>query len=133
MRGDLTPDGVAARFKSDRAVAVARRLRKRMTPAEQMLWNELRRIELPNSHFRRQTPIGPFIADFACLKAKLIIELEGGVHAAPDVAADDAQRCAWLEGRGLRVLRISNADVLKDVRAVARYVGTLARARLPQE
>jgi len=133
VRGDLTPDGVAARFKSDRAVTDARRLRKQMTPAEKALWVELRRLALPNTHFRRQAPFGPFIADFACLKAKLIVELEGGVHAAPDVASNDTERCAWLEGRGFRVLRVSNADVMKDVRAVARHVGAVATARLPQE
>lgn len=131
MRGDLTADGVAARFKSDRAVTNARRLRKQMTPAEKALWVELRRLALPATHFRRQAPIGPFIADFACLKAKLIIELEGGAHDAPDVAANDAERRSWLEGRGQRVLRISNADVLKDVRAVARHIGAMASARLP--
>jgi len=131
VRGDLTADGVAARFKSDRAVTNARRLRKQMTPAEKALWVELRRLALPATHFRRQAPIGPFIADFACLKAKLIIELEGGAHDAPDVAANDAERRSWLEGRGQRVLRISNADVLKDVRAVARHIGAMASARLP--
>ncbi|MBC7767978.1 MAG: endonuclease domain-containing protein [Phycisphaerales bacterium] len=133
MREDLTGDGVSARFKSDRAVGMARGLRKRMTPAEKALWHELRRLTLPGTHFRKQAPVGPFIADFACWKAKLVIELEGGAHNAPDVAANDAERRAWLEGRGLRVLRISNADVLKNAHAAARYVEAAAIARLSTE
>ncbi|MEJ0059914.1 MAG: endonuclease domain-containing protein [Terricaulis sp.] len=101
-----------------------------MTPAETALWYELRRNKLPGTHFRRQTPMGPFIADFACHRAKLIIEVEGGAHEAPDVALRDAERRAWIEGRGYYVLRVANARVLQDVRAVAREIVSFAELRL---
>jgi very-short-patch-repair endonuclease len=126
-RTDLTEDGVAARLKSDRATAVARRLRKDATPAEKRLWLALRRLRLDGTHFRRQTPIGPYICDFCCLKARLIIELDGGAHLAPDVALRDVERQKWLEGRGFRVLRFVNAEVLRDAEGVARAIGREAR------
>lgn len=132
MRDDLIDPGVAARFKSDRAVAIARRLRKSMTPAEQVLWFELRRAKLPGTHFRRQAPIGPFIVDFVCHAALLAIELDGGAHSAPDVALRDFDRRQWLEGRGYRMMRFANAEVLCDPRRVARAICALASTRLPQ-
>jgi very-short-patch-repair endonuclease len=126
----LTEPGVAARLKSDRAVPIAKRLRKQMTPAEKALWAVLRRVAPEQAHFRKQAPIGPFIADFASHAAKLIVELEGGAHNAPDTAARDAERGAWIEGRGYEVMRIRNEEVLKDVDAVAKYVAAVASARL---
>lgn len=129
MRENLTQNGVAARFKSDRAVATARRLRKTMSPAERLLWFELRRLRLDGSHFRRQAPMGPFVVDFLCHGAKLVIEIDGGAHETPDVAANDAQRQRWIEGRGYRVLRFSNADVLHNPLAVAERIFAHARLR----
>lgn len=122
MRDDLTASGAAARFKSDRAVGIARRLRKQMSPAETRLWAELRRLPLEGSHFRRQAVLGPFIADFLCHRAKLVIELDGGAHRAPDVALRDSERAAWIAGRGYRVLRFTNAEVLSDPTGVAHRI-----------
>lgn len=133
MREDLTPPGIATRFKSNRAVAIARRLRKAMTPAEQALWFELRRGRVLGTHFRRQAVIGPFVVDFVCHAAKLAIEIDGGAHNAPDVAARDVERQQWIEGRGYRVLRFANAEVLCDPRRVARAICALSLARLPKD
>lgn len=132
MREDLTPDGVAARYKSDHAVTTARRLRKDMTPAERALWFELRRRHLEGTHFRRQTPMGPFIADFVCHGARLVIELDGGAHRAPDVAARDLERQRWIEGRGYRVLRFANAEILSNVKDVATRIHAEVKMRMSQ-
>jgi very-short-patch-repair endonuclease len=82
MRSDLPNENSAAHFKSTRAVVAARRLRRTMTRAECALWVELRRLPLKGTHFRRQAPFGPFIADFLCHGARLIIEVDGGAHSA---------------------------------------------------
>jgi very-short-patch-repair endonuclease len=81
----------------------ARRLRRDMTMAEKKVWAVVRHRQLEGLHFRRQVPIGPFIADFCCLAAKLIVEVDGGQHA--DSAHDDA-RTRWLEREGFVVLRL---------------------------
>lgn len=73
--------------------------------------------------------MGPFVVDFLCHGAKLVIEIDGGAHEAPDVAANDAQRQRWIEGRGYRVLRFSNADVLHNPLAVAERIFAHARLR----
>jgi very-short-patch-repair endonuclease len=82
-----------------------------MTDAEKALWRALEAIPVYGSHFRRQVPIGRFAADFACLKAKLLVELDGGQHSRADVAAMDAARTAWLEAEGCRVIRFWNAEL----------------------
>jgi very-short-patch-repair endonuclease len=124
----LTEAGVSARLKSDGAVAIARRLRKAMTPAEKALWFALRKLPLEGTHFRRQAPMGPFIADFVCHSAKLIIELDGGAHRAADVALRDVERQRWIEGRGYRVLRIENARALANSHAVAEEIFAYVKA-----
>ena len=74
-----------------------------------------------NEHkFRRQQSLGPYIADFVCLEKRLIIEIDGGQHAGQVVS--DAERTAWLEGHGFRVLRFWNHDVLKDIEAVVDVI-----------
>jgi very-short-patch-repair endonuclease len=130
MRSDLPDQNSAANFRSERAVVVARRLRQSMTKAECALWVELRRLPLKGTHFRRQAPFGPFIADFLCHKARLIVEVDGGAHSAPDRAVHDLERQQWIESRGYRVLRFSNAEVLADTLRVARAVFAEADARM---
>jgi very-short-patch-repair endonuclease len=96
----------------------ARKLRREMTDAERRLWTQLRRHQLAEVRFRRQFPVGPYIVDFMCLEAKLVIEIDGGQHLE---SASDAVRSNWLEGQGFRVLRFWNHDVLMrtdDVLAV---------------
>ena len=88
------------------AVYFARELRGDMTPHEHAAWDELRKRRL-GVRFRRQVPIGPYIADFACLAKKLVVEIDGSVHD----FQDDTRRTAFLEGRGFTVLRFSNDEV----------------------
>ena len=130
MRTDLPSEDSSAHFKSERAVVTARRLRRSMTPAECALWVELRRLPLKGTHFRRQAPFGPFIADFLCHKARLIFEVDGGAHDAVEQASRDSERQQWIESRGYRVLRFRNAEVLSDARAVARVVFAVADGRM---
>ena len=93
----------------------ARRLRRDMTEVEDRLWRELRGRRLDRIKFRRQVPIGPYIADFVCLDAHLVVEIDGSQHAELD---HDAVRDAELKRRGFRVLRFWNDDVLKDIDGV---------------
>ncbi len=130
VRTDLTSQDSSAHLKSDRAVVTARRLRKSMTPSEQRLWYELRRLPLERTHFRRQSPFGPFIVDFICHGARLVVEVDGGAHKAPDVALRDAERQQWLEVRGYRVMRFTSARVIANASAVAQEVFTEAAARV---
>ena len=97
----------------------ARRLRQNMTDAERRLWSALRDRRLSGYRFRRQFPIGHFIVDFACTQHRLIIEADGGQHA--DSQTDGA-RTAWLEGKGWRVLRFWNNDVLANTSSVIETI-----------
>jgi adenine-specific DNA-methyltransferase len=100
------------------SIARARTLRAAMTDAERRLWSRLRDHRLTGWHFRRQHPIGPYVADFICLPAKLVIELDGGQHA----AERDAARTACLEEQGFRVLRFWNDQVLRETTAVLQVI-----------
>ena len=82
-----------------------------MTKAEWLLWLALKGCKLDGLRFRRQHPIGDYIADFACLSEKLVVELDGATHDSPAAQAYDARRDAYLEGQGWRVLRLDNDDV----------------------
>lgn len=86
-----------------------------MTEAEDRLWHELRDRRLDRIKFRRQVPIGRYIADFVCLEAGLVVEIDGSQHAELE---SDRVRKADLEARGFRILRFWNDDVLKDLSAV---------------
>ena len=94
----------------------ARELRHAPTPAEGKLWLHLQADQLIGHSFRRQHAIGPFIADFCCIKRKLVIELDGGQHL--DQEGYDAERTAYLQSRGYRVVRFWNNDVLKNIEGV---------------
>ena len=96
----------------------ARHLRLNQTDAERALWKQLRFLKADGFHFRRQAPIGKFIADFACHSARVVIEVDGGQHnEAEGIARDDA-RTEWLESQGYRVLRFWNNDVLSNIEGV---------------
>lgn len=90
----------------------ARSLRREMTDAEVRLWQELRGRRLDRIKFRRQVQIGPYIADFLCAEAKLVVELDGSQHAD---SARDRIRDIDLHQRGFRILRFWNDDVLHDI------------------
>jgi very-short-patch-repair endonuclease len=90
-----------------------------MTDAERKLWTILRARQLGGAKFRRQQPIGPFIADFVCQEARLIVEADGGQHAEN---VGDVRRTAFLESKGYRVLRFWNNDILQNLEGVAESV-----------
>ena len=98
----------------------ARELRQRQTEAEALLWNVVRAKRLCDLKFRRQFPVGPFFADFACFDRMLIVEVDGGYH--DYQYADDRSRQKFLEDQGWFVLRFANEDVLKDIESVARAI-----------
>jgi very-short-patch-repair endonuclease len=99
---------------------LARSLRKQQTEAERLLWSRLRNRQLQGCKFRRQQPIGPYIADFLSLEPKLIIELDGGQHA--EQQEQDNQRTRYLQALGYRVLRFWNHEVLNDLDAVLEAI-----------
>jgi len=101
-----------------RALAQAKRMRAEPTKAEAKLWLMLKALKQPGFHFRRQAPIGPYIADFACLSRRLIVEVDGGGHG----GMRDFTRDAWLESHGYRVLRFWNHEVLENSRGVGEAV-----------
>ena len=98
----------------------ARNLRKRQTRAEELLWRHLRSRQLDNAKFRRQVPIGDYIVDFISFEKKIVIELDGGQHAA--AAARDAERDAWLRGRGYSVLRFWDNEVFQNMEGILEVV-----------
>ena len=99
-------------------VRAAKALRKRETDAESLLWHMLRKAAPRGLKFYRQAPIDRFIADFYCPRKKLVIEVDGGIHDTEIQQERDALREAFLQTKGLRVLRFRNEEVTHDVHAV---------------
>ncbi len=105
------PDAIAG-------VGTARLLRKRMTGQETKIWVRLRALRAQGFHFRRQVPIGRFIVDFACLKAGLVVEIDGGQHGHDAHLRRDRARDGALSAAGFKVVRFWNAEVDSDPDAV---------------
>ena len=101
---------------------IARKLRSNQTDAEAALWQKLRRKQISGVQFYRQKPLGPFIVDFHCPAARLVVEVDGGQHYTDQGAASDQERDAYLGGLDLVVLRFSNLDVLKNINAVIEEI-----------
>ena len=97
-----------------------RALRSQMTDAEKLLWQHLRGRRFQGFKFRRQRPLGPYILDFVCLEARLVIELDGGQHA--EAQAYDQRRTMLIEQQGLQVIRFWNHDVLNQTPAVLEQI-----------
>ena len=102
------------------SVQIARNLRKNMTDAESLLWRHLRSSQVGGCTFRRQHPIGSFIVDFICIEKNLIIEVDGGQHALQVYA--DEERTNYLKGKGFRVLRFWNHEVLQNLESVLSLI-----------
>jgi very-short-patch-repair endonuclease len=108
----------------------ARTMRAKPTDAEHRLWQHLRAWRLPHFKFRRQQPLGNYIADFVCLEARLIVELDGGQH---NGSASDIARDAWLTSQGFVVLRFWNNEVFENLEGVLeRILVQLQAAPSPQ-
>src|SRR4051794_22135472 len=108
MHDDFPPEDQRNRIPPG-VLARAREMRHEQTPAEQKLWAVVRGKQLYGHKFRRQHPIGRFIADFYCAEARLVIELDGESHAAQQEY--DAIRTAYLQAQGYRVIRFTNQAV----------------------
>ena len=97
-----------------------------MTGPEARLWNVLRELRQLGHHFRRQVPLGPFIVDFACHRAKLVIEVDGDTHYVGSAPARDAARDAFVRSQGYFVMRVTNDDVMQNLDGVlAAIMGKL--------
>src|ERR1044071_4380004 len=109
----------------------AKQLRRTMTRAETLLWRHLKADRLASLNFRRQTPIGSYIADFVAHSHKLIVELDGESHVFEERIRHDERRDHWFESRGYRVLRFSNDDVMKNLEGVALAIAEAAEQAAP--
>lgn len=107
-------------------IGTARRLRRDWTKAEARLWLALRGRKLDGFKFRRQVPIDRYFADFACLEARLVVELDGGQHA--EHVEYDAARTAVLESCGFHVLRFWNHHVLAEIDGVVDEISRVLRS-----
>ncbi len=113
--GRVALEGGSMRSSEKQSRRFAKQLRANLTDAECLLWSELRRKQLGGFRFRRQHPIGPYIADFACIAEKLVIEVDGWTHNSDEEIAHDRKRSHYLENQGLTVFRLTNDEVLKDL------------------
>ena len=95
----------------------AKRNRREMTESETVLWEALRDLNC-GYHFRRQHPIGDYIADFICLKRKLVIEVDGGYHNEPIQQQDDQMRTEFMERKGYTVIRFKNEEISNNLQEV---------------
>ena len=113
--------------RQPRAVQRARELRRNETEVERRLWYAIRDRGIAGAKFRRQVSVGPYVADFACITHKLVIELDGGQHAENTQA--DAARTRILGARGFRVLRFWNNDVIENLDGIIETIRTVIEVK----
>ena len=106
----------------------AQNLRKQMTKEERHLWYDF--LKSYPVQFKRQYSVGPYIADFYCFQAKLIIELDGSQHVEQKTVEYDKRRTDYLQKQGLFVMRFSNLDVMTQFRAVCAAIDTAVNNRM---
>ena len=123
------PNDKLRRFRQ----ATAQRLRANTTSAEDRLWREIDRIPLLKTHFRRQASIGSYVADLACMRARLLIELDGLSHTFPGASQKDQHRTEWLEPEGYRVLRFWNEEVYENIDGVLDTIYAALYGSLDQD
>ena len=111
-------------------IANARRLRRNLSPPEALLWSRLRARVPEMPIFRCQHPIGPYVLDFNCAKARLAIEIDGMSHDVADRPQRDIRRDAWLEAEGLTVMRIAARDVMRSLDDIVDRIVRTAAAKV---
>ncbi len=111
-------------------VPFAKKLRKEMTKEERHLWYDFLR-DYP-IRFSRQKILGKFIADFYCAKAGLVVELDGSQHYEEEAMAKDEKRTAFLEGYGVKVIRITNSEINTNFAGVCMYIDAAVKQSLSQ-
>jgi very-short-patch-repair endonuclease len=112
-------------------IAFARKLRREMTDAERKLWYALRGHRFHGLQFRRQAPCGPYIADFLCHAARLIVELDGATHSTDAELFHDARRDRWFGENGFSVLRFTNRQVYAELEGALETIRLRAEERFP--
>jgi very-short-patch-repair endonuclease len=121
------PHDEVNRIQRDRA----KRMRREMTRAETLLWRHLKADRLNGLGFRRQTPMGNYIADFVAHSCKLVVEVDGESHDFAERIRHDAARDQWFVSRGYRVLRFTNDDVMKNLEGVVLSILEAAEQAVP--
>jgi very-short-patch-repair endonuclease len=101
-----------------------------MSPPEVLIWVRLRDRSADFPAFRRQHPVGPYVADFFCTAARLVVEIDGATHSEDAQVAHDKRRDAYLRDRGLEVIRVTGADVMADPDGCADGIVLAALARM---
>lgn len=114
--------GRSANEVSRVGAAGARTLRVNTTDAERIIWSRLRGLKQIGLHFRRQAPFEKYVTDFACHRAKIIVELDGSQHGFEQNQAHDRKRTAYLNSRGYKVIRFWNVEVFKDLDRVVEDI-----------
>jgi very-short-patch-repair endonuclease len=115
------------RLQEGSSRALAKKLRKQLTDAETILWSKLRGKQLNGLKFRRQHPIKAYVADFACIEARLVIEVDGATHSTEAEREHDAIRSRVLAREGWRILRVKNEDVTKNLYQTLQLISRSAR------
>ena len=115
-----------ARFRQS-SRKFARAQRQNMTRAETMLWRAVRSHRIDGHGFRRQTPIGPYFADFVCLARKIVVEADGRTHETEEAKIKDAERDEWFRRAGFRVLRFSDELVIGGLPLVIERIRATMR------
>jgi very-short-patch-repair endonuclease len=103
-----------------------------MTPPERLLWSRLRKDGIPGLKFRRQHPIGPYIADFYCHEARLVIEVDGPSHGG-ERRLDDQRRDEWMRDRGVGMLRFLSSDVMRNLSGVLTTIRRVAEESISRK
>jgi len=111
------------------SVTLARRLRRQMSLPERLLWQELRGH---TPRIRRQHPLGPYVLDFYCAAARLIIEVDGAAHDMGARPAADQRRSEWLAEQGLQIIRVAAVDVLRSPGGMADAISRMCRTPPPR-
>ena len=113
---------------TNHAKTLAKSLRSNLSPPEKILWALLKGNKLDHFHFRTQVPLGPYIADFYCHQARLVIEIDGKEHQGERLIRD-AQRDQWMNERGLEVLRVQARDVFENLDGVIGKIRIVVERR----
>ena len=114
------PDRLDALVMAERGTPLARRLRRDMAKVEWKLWSRLANRQVAGARFRRQVPLGPFVVDFYCPAQRLVIEVDGPLHA--EGRSGDASRDRWMSERGYQVLRFTADAAYRRTDAVVQAI-----------